>query len=45
MMKRAAVDLLMTTIVPRGKYLVMIGGAVADVEAALRAGIEAAGRP
>ena len=43
MMKRAAVDLLTTTIVPRGKYLVMVGGAVADVEAALRAGLEVAG--
>jgi microcompartment protein CcmL/EutN len=43
MLKQAAVDLLMTTIVPRGKYLVMIGGAVADVESALRAGIERAG--
>lgn len=43
MMKRAAVDLLMTTIVPRGKYLIMIGGAVADVEASLRAGQESAG--
>ena len=43
MLKKAAVDLLMTTIVPRGKYLVMIGGAVADVEAGLRAGIEIAG--
>ena len=38
MMKRASVDLLLTTIVPRGKYLVLIGGDVADVEAALRAG-------
>src|SRR5262245_34693126 len=43
MLKKAAVDLLMTTIVPRGKYLVMIGGAVADVEAALREGIDTAG--
>src|SRR5687768_13889508 len=43
MMKRASVDLLLTTIVPRGKYLVMIGGDVADVEAALRAGRETAG--
>jgi microcompartment protein CcmL/EutN len=43
MMKRAAVDLLMTTIVPRGKYLVMVGGAVADVEAAMNAGREVAG--
>jgi bacterial microcompartment shell protein len=43
MMKRASVELLLTTIVPRGKYLVMIGGAVADVEASLRAGREIAG--
>ena len=43
MMKRASVDLLLTTIVPRGKYLVMVGGAVADVEAAVRAGREVAG--
>jgi microcompartment protein CcmL/EutN len=43
MLKKAAVDLLMTTIVPRGKYLVMIGGAVADVESALREGIDTAG--
>jgi microcompartment protein CcmL/EutN len=42
MMKRAAVDLLLTTIVPRGKYLVLVGGAVADVESALRAGLESA---
>ena len=43
MMKRAGVELLMTTIVPRGKYLVLIGGMVADVEASLRAGREIAG--
>jgi microcompartment protein CcmL/EutN len=43
MLKRASVDLLMTTIVPRGKYLIMIGGAVADVEASMRAGRETAG--
>ena len=43
MMKKAAVDLLLTTIVPRGKYLVMVGGNVADVESALRAGVETAG--
>ena len=42
MLKRATVDLLLTTIVPRGKYLVLIGGDVADVEAALRAGREIA---
>lgn len=43
MMKKAAVDLLMTTIVPRGKYLIMVGGAVADVEASMTAGREMAG--
>jgi microcompartment protein CcmL/EutN len=43
MLKRADVELLMTTIVPRGKYIVMIGGSVAEVEAALRAGEEIAG--
>lgn len=43
MMKRASVDLLLTTIVPRGKYLVLIGGDVADVEAAIRAGRDTAG--
>jgi microcompartment protein CcmL/EutN len=43
MLKKADVELLMTTIVPRGKYLIMIGGNLADVEHALRAGIETAG--
>jgi microcompartment protein CcmL/EutN len=43
MLKMAAVDLLMTTIIPRGKYLIMVGGSVADVESALRAGLETAG--
>jgi microcompartment protein CcmL/EutN len=43
MMKMADVELLMTTIIPRGKYMIMIGGRVADVEASLRAGLESAG--
>lgn len=43
MMKMADVDLLMTTIIPRGKYLIMIGGKVADVESSLRAGLATAG--
>jgi len=43
MMKQADVELLMTTIVPRGKYLIMIGGMVADVESSMRAGRETAG--
>lgn len=43
MLKTADVGLLMTTIVPRGKYLVMIEGSVADVQSALAAGRERAG--
>jgi microcompartment protein CcmL/EutN len=43
MMKMAEVELLMTTIIPRGKYLIMVGGNVADVEASLRAGLVKAG--
>src|SRR5215216_2394396 len=43
MLKMADVELLMTTIIPRGKYLIMIGGMVADVESALRAGLGTAG--
>lgn len=43
MLKKAAVDLLMTTIVPRGKYIIMIGGLLADVEQSLKAGLETAG--
>ena len=42
MMKMADVELLMTTIIPRGKYLIMIGGRVADVESSLRAGMSTA---
>ena len=42
MMKKAAVELLMTLAVPRGKYLVLVGGMVADVEQALRAGEDVA---
>lgn len=43
MMKMAQVELLMTAIIPRGKYLIMVGGSVADVEASLRAGLDTAG--
>src|ERR1700704_3500585 len=42
MMKMADVELLLTTIIPRGKYLIMIGGNVADVESSLRAGLHTA---
>jgi microcompartment protein CcmL/EutN len=43
MMKKAQVELLLTLAVPRGKYLVMIGGQVEEVQQSLRAGIETAG--
>jgi microcompartment protein CcmL/EutN len=43
MLKKAAVETLMVTAVPRGKLIVMIGGFVADVEASMRAGLESAG--
>jgi len=42
MMKMADVELLMTTIIPRGKYLIMVGGNVADVESSVRAGLQTA---
>ena len=42
MMKMADVELLMTAIIPRGKYLIMIAGNVADVESSLRAGLQTA---
>jgi microcompartment protein CcmL/EutN len=42
MMKMAEVELLMTAIIPRGKYLIMIGGNVADVQSSLRAGMQTA---
>ena len=42
MLKMAAVELLMTTIIPRGKYLIMVGGNVADVESSMRAGLSIA---
>ena len=42
MLKMAEVELLMTTIIPRGKYLIMVGGSVADVESSMRTGLEMA---
>ncbi len=44
LLKRARVEVLMTTIVPRGKYLILMAGGVADVEEAMKAGMEAADR-
>lgn len=43
MMKMAGVELLMTSILPRGKYVIMIGGILADVEQSMKAGLEVAG--
>jgi microcompartment protein CcmL/EutN len=43
MLKTASVEILLLTRIPRGKQLVMIGGPLADVEAAMRVGVETAG--
>jgi microcompartment protein CcmL/EutN len=43
MLKTASVEILLMARVPRGKQLVMIGGPLADVEAAMKAGVEMAG--
>lgn len=43
MLKTANVELLLTLIVPRGKYLVMVGGMLADVEQSMGAGLALAG--
>jgi len=44
MLKRAAVEPLMVTAVPRGKLLIMIGGPLAEIEASMSAGLELAGK-
>lgn len=43
MLKKAGVDVLLTTIVPRGKYVILIGGSVADVEQSYLAGRDVGG--
>jgi len=43
MLKTASVEILLLIRVPRGKQLVMIGGPLADVEAAMKVGVETAG--
>ena len=43
MLKTASAEILLMARVPRGKQLVMIGGPLADVEAAMKAGVEMAG--
>ena len=44
MLKKAAVEPLIVTAVPRGKLLIMIGGMLADVEQSMLAGLELAGK-
>lgn len=43
MLKAAAVKLLIARTICSGKYLIVIGGAVSDVEAAMQAGLSRAG--
>jgi microcompartment protein CcmL/EutN len=43
LLKRARVAVLLTSVAPRGKYLILFGGGVAEVEEALKAGLETAG--
>ena len=44
MLKMAEVDLLHTQAIPRGKFTILIGGAQAEVEQSLQAGVECAGQ-
>jgi microcompartment protein CcmL/EutN len=43
LLKRARVEVLLTSVMPRGKYLILFGGGIAELEEALKAGLEAAG--
>ncbi len=43
MLKAASVDLLLARTICSGKYLIVVGGAVSNVETAVRAGLGAAG--
>jgi len=43
MLKAASVDLVIARTICSGKYLIVIGGMVSDVEAAIRAGLAGAG--
>ena len=43
MLKAASVDLLIARTICSGKYLIVVGGAVSDVEAAIQAGLSGAG--
>ncbi len=41
MLKAASVELLIARTICSGKYLIVLGGAVSDVEAAIQAGLAA----
>jgi microcompartment protein CcmL/EutN len=43
MLKAASVDLLIARTICSGKYLIVVGGSVSDVEAAIQAGLASAG--
>ncbi|MGD0656373.1 MAG: BMC domain-containing protein, partial [Thermoguttaceae bacterium] len=43
MLKAATVNLLIARTICSGKYIIVIGGSVSDVEAAVQAGIKIAG--
>jgi microcompartment protein CcmL/EutN len=43
MLKAASVELLIARTICSGKYLIVIGGSVSDVEAAIQAGLKASG--
>lgn len=43
MLKAASVDLLIARTICSGKYLIVVGGGVSDVEAAIQAGVASAG--
>ena len=43
MLKAASVDLLIARTICSGKYLIVLGGSVSDVEAAIQAGLAGAG--
>jgi microcompartment protein CcmL/EutN len=43
MLKAATVDLLIARTICSGKYLIVVGGSVSDVEAAIRTGLHTAG--
>jgi microcompartment protein CcmL/EutN len=44
LLKKTTVEVLMTAVAPRGKYLILIAGGIAEVEEALKAGLATADR-